>query len=82
MCLGLPGQIVEIIDAENKIGKVDVAGVKRTVHLGLLKSEEAQIGTWVIINAGMAISAIDEQEASDALRFVQELDQQFGEEAK
>lgn len=82
MCLGLPGQIVEIVDAENKIGRVDVAGVKRTVHLGLLQSTEMQIGTWVMINAGLAISAMDEQEAHDALRFIQELDRQYGEESK
>ncbi|MDQ2905462.1 MAG: HypC/HybG/HupF family hydrogenase formation chaperone [Chloroflexota bacterium] len=48
MCLGIPGQIVEIVDAEKQFGRVEVPGNTRTIHLGLLAPEEVQIGTWVL----------------------------------
>lgn len=79
MCLGIPGQIVEIIDAEKHIGRVKVQGITRTIHTGLLAPEEVQTGTWVLINAGMAVSLLEADEASQILQFIEELDRQFGE---
>ena len=79
MCLGIPGQIVEIIDAEKHIGRVEVLGVARTVHTGLLTAAEAQIGKWVLINAGMAVQSLEADEASELLQFIEELDRQFEE---
>ncbi len=80
MCLGIPGQIVEIVDTEKHIGRVEVLGIMRTIHTGLLAPEEAQIGTWVLINAGMAVSQLEADEASQLLQFIKELDRQFEEE--
>jgi len=71
MCLGIPGQIVEIVDRENFIAKADVSGVKRNINVGLLNSEEAGIGNWVLIHVGFALSRIDEQEAHETLRLLQ-----------
>ena len=79
MCMGIPGQLVEIVDAEKHIGRVEVQGVTRTVHTGLLAAEEAQVGTWVLINAGMAVQALEADEASRLLQFIEELDRQFEE---
>ncbi len=79
MCLGIPGQIVEIIDAEKHIGRVEVQGIARTIHTGLLAPEEAQTGKWVLINAGMALSPLEADEASQILQFIEELDRQFEE---
>jgi len=79
MCMGIPGQIVEIVDAEKHIGRVEVQGVTRTIHTGLLTAEEAQIGKWVLINAGMAMQALEAEEASQLLQFIEELDRQFEE---
>ena len=41
MCLAIPGQILEIVDEPNRLARVDVAGVKRNVNIGLLDDEAA-----------------------------------------
>ncbi len=79
MCLGIPGQIVEIIDAEKHIGRVEIQGTTRIIHTGLLAPEEVQIGKWVLLNAGMAVSLLEADEASQILQFIKELDRQFEE---
>lgn len=63
--MAIPGQVVEIVDADNRLAKVDVAGVKRTVNVGLLDGEEGGVGAgdWVLIHVGFAISQVDEEEA-------------------
>ncbi|WP_028059421.1 HypC/HybG/HupF family hydrogenase formation chaperone [Candidatus Solirubrobacter pratensis] len=61
MCLAIPGQIMEVVDEPNRLARVDVAGVRRTVNIGLL--DEAGPGDWVLIHVGFAISQIDEDEA-------------------
>ena len=77
MCLGIPGQIVEIIDAEKKLGKADVSGVKRVINLACIVDEDnpiqSTIGQWVLIHVGFAMSKIDEQEASRTLQLLNEL---------
>jgi hydrogenase expression/formation protein HypC len=80
MCLGIPGQIVEIADAEKQFGRVEIAGTTRPVYLGMLAPEAVQIGTWVLINAGMAISPLEADEAAQVMQFVQALDRQCEEE--
>jgi hydrogenase expression/formation protein HypC len=61
MCLAIPGQILEVVDEEHRLAKVDVAGVRRNVNIGLL--DDAGVGDWVLIHVGFAISQVDEQEA-------------------
>lgn len=77
MCLGIPGQIVEIIDADNLMAKVDVAGVKRPVNIACVVSDEhpaaACIGDWVLVHVGFAMSRIDEAEALKTLALLTEL---------
>lgn len=65
MCLAIPGRIVEMVDEANRLARVDVVGVQRTVNVGLLDSDgqSAQPGDWVLIHVGFALSRIDEQEA-------------------
>ena len=65
MCLAIPGQILEIVDADLRLAKVDVAGVRRNVNIGLLdlEGEGARVGDWVLIHVGFAISRVDEEEA-------------------
>ena len=65
MCLAIPGQILEVVDESNRLAKVDVAGVRRNVNIGLLDAdgEGADVGDWVLIHVGFAISKVDEQEA-------------------
>jgi hydrogenase expression/formation protein HypC len=65
VCLAIPGQVVEIVDEANRLAKVDVAGVRRNVNVGLLDAEDAPVGPgdWVLIHVGFAISRVDEEEA-------------------
>jgi hydrogenase expression/formation protein HypC len=79
MCLGIPGQIVEIADAEKQFGRVEVSGVTRPLYFGMLEPEAVQIGTWVLTNAGMAISTLEASEASQLLHFLEDLERQLEE---
>ena len=65
MCLAIPGQVVEIVDEANRLAKVDVAGVRRNVNIGLLDDDDGGVaaGDWVLIHVGFAISKVDEEEA-------------------
>jgi len=62
--LAIPGQVIEIVDDENRLAKVDVAGVRRSVNVGLLDGEGGVgPGDWVLSHVGFAISQVDEEEA-------------------
>ncbi|GER91122.1 hydrogenase assembly protein HupF [Dictyobacter vulcani] len=65
MCLGIPGQIVEIVDERFDIAKVDVSGVKRNVSISLVRPEGIAVGDWVLVHVGFAMSKIDEHEARE-----------------
>ena len=76
MCLGIPGQIIEISDTERKLGVANVSGVRRPVNLACVIGEgsvEDLIGTWVLIHVGFAMSKIDEDQAAETLRILTEL---------
>ena len=64
MCLAIPGRIVEIVDEDNRLARVDVAGVQRTINVGLLDGDATRpAGDWVLIHVGFALSKVDEEEA-------------------
>jgi hydrogenase expression/formation protein HypC len=65
MCLGVPGEIVELLDAERGLAKVDVGGVRREISTALV--EDAAPGDWVLIHVGFALSKIDEAQAQEML---------------
>ncbi len=77
MCLGIPGQVVEITDETRKLGLVDVSGVKREVNLACIISDdhllEDCVGDWVLVHVGFAMSRIDEKEASETLKILEQL---------
>jgi hydrogenase expression/formation protein HypC len=75
MCLAIPGKIVEIVDEENSIAKVEVGGVRRNVNVGMLDREEAAVGNYVLIHVGFAMTRIDEKEAQETLRVLEEIGQ-------
>jgi hydrogenase expression/formation protein HypC len=75
MCLAIPGKIIEIVDVENQIAKVEVGGVRRNINTGMLDDSEVQIGNYVLIHVGFAMSRIDEHEAQETLRLLEELGQ-------
>jgi hydrogenase expression/formation protein HypC len=73
MCLAIPGLILEVVDAQNRLAMVDVAGVRRTVNIGLLDADgsAAEVGDWVLIHVGFALSKVDEEEAAATLKLLQ-----------
>ncbi len=77
MCLGIPGQIIEISNAEQQLALVDVGGVKREVNIACILDEQHQahdcIGNWVLVHVGFAMSRIDEEEAAKTLEVLQQL---------
>lgn len=81
MCLAIPGQVVEWVDREHHIAKVIVSDVRRNVNVGLLAGEDAvDVGDWVLIHVGFAMSKIDEAEAQATREFLLELGAPFEEE--
>jgi hydrogenase expression/formation protein HypC len=73
MCLAIPGQILEVVDGANRLAKVDVAGVKRTINVGLLDDDDGGVGPgdWVLVHVGFAISRVDEEEAAATRRLLE-----------
>jgi hydrogenase expression/formation protein HypC len=80
MCLGIPGQLTELMDAHEHLARVDVAGVTRIINIGLLEDELLVPGDWVLIHVGFAMSKIDEEEANLALASLQLMGQAYDEE--
>jgi hydrogenase expression/formation protein HypC len=80
MCLGIPGEVVEILSDRADLAKVDVSGVRRAINIGLLEGERLEPGDWVLIHVGFAMSKIDEQEAKAALDFLEGIGQAYADE--
>ena len=82
MCLAIPGQVLELVDEENRLARVDVAGVVRNVNVALLDrdGDAAAPGDWVLIHVGFALSKLDEEEATATLRLLQELGADYEQE--
>ncbi len=77
ICLAIPGQIIDVVDDQNRLAQVDVAGVHRNVNIGLLDGDGGVgPGDWVLIHVGFAISQVDEEEA----RATRELLERMGED--
>jgi hydrogenase expression/formation protein HypC len=84
MCLAIPGRVIEVTDESNRLAKVDVAGVRRTVNIGLLDETDsatpAGAGDWVLIHVGFAISKIDEEEAHATRRLLEQMGAEYEQE--
>jgi hydrogenase expression/formation protein HypC len=82
MCLAIPAQIVELVDEERFLARVQVAGVRRTVNVALVTGGEdgAGVGDWVLLHVGFAMSRIDEDEAHATLEALRALGEIYEEE--
>jgi hydrogenase expression/formation protein HypC len=80
MCLAVPGQIQEFVDPARHIAKVNVGGVRRNINVGLVLPDGLEVGDWVLVHVGFAISRIDEKEAEETYAFLRSLGEQFDEE--
>lgn len=68
MCLAIPAKVLKI---EGKRAEVDMGGVRREVNITLTPGVE--VGNYVIVHAGYAINILDEEEAEETLRLLEEL---------
>ncbi len=77
MCLGIPGKIIAITNAEHKLAMIDVSGVQRQVNIACVVEEgqtvESCVGDWVLIHVGFAMARINEEEAALTLEILREL---------
>jgi hydrogenase expression/formation protein HypC len=83
MCLAIPGRIVEIQDEDLQLARAEVSGVRRTINISLVNDEEGdaiQIGDWVLIHVGFALSKIDEEEAEYTLRALEQIGEAYQQE--
>jgi hydrogenase expression/formation protein HypC len=80
MCLGIPGQVVQIVDADQQLAKIDVNGIRRTISVRLLGIENLAVGDWVLVHVGFALAKIDPHEADETLRAIQRLGQPYEDE--
>ena len=83
MCLGIPGQIVEIHDPAQLRAKVEVEGVRREVSvalIGLDGPDPVRVGDWVLVHVGFAMAKIDEAEARETLDQLKALGEMYEQE--
>ncbi len=80
MCLGIPGRIIEIVDDEFDIAKVEVSGVKRNISIALVRPEGIASGDWVLVHVGFAMSKIDEHEAQETIRLLHGMGDAYADE--
>jgi hydrogenase expression/formation protein HypC len=80
MCLGIPGEVIELHPEQPDLAKVDVSGVRRLVNIGLLSDDPPVPGEWVLIHVGFALSKIDEHEAAAAMDFLEGIGQAYQDE--
>jgi hydrogenase expression/formation protein HypC len=87
VCLGIPGRIVDVVDVAQQRVLVDVEGARREVSVALLglasdpggylgagePTQLVDVGDWVLIHVGFAMSRIDEAEAAETLRALRAL---------
>jgi len=76
MCLAVPGKIVTLLEEKNlglRRGKVDFGGIRKEICLDY--TPEAQLGDYVLVHVGFALTVVDEEEAKRVFEALRELDQ-------
>jgi len=93
VCLAIPGQVLEIVDEQNRLAMVDVAGVQRKVNIGLLdaagdygtRPPEAHPpgpGDWVLIHVGFALERINEEQARETILLLEQMGEAYEQELR
>lgn len=68
MCLGIPGQVVEMVEGYgDQLAMVDVLGQARRVNIGMLEDQVLTAGDWVLIHMGFAVERVDSAGAEKAM---------------
>jgi len=80
VCLGIPAQLVELVDPEAGIAKAEISGVRRNVSIALCP--EAEVGDWVLVHVGFALSRIDEEQARETLSLLERMGEAYEQELR
>jgi hydrogenase expression/formation protein HypC len=80
MCLGIPGQVIELLNDGSEHAWVEVSGARRRVNVALLEGEDLKTGEWVLIHVGFALAKLDELEASQTLQMLQGMANAYADE--
>jgi hydrogenase expression/formation protein HypC len=81
MCLAVPAQVIEHVDEPNRLARVEIAGVRRTINVGLLDAEGGvEPGDWVLVHVGFALSRVDEDEAQATRRLLEAMGAEYEQE--
>ena len=73
-----PAQVVELVDAESRIAKAEISGVRRDISLALCP--EAEVGDWVLVHVGFALAAIDERQARETVALLEQMGEAYEQE--
>ena len=74
MCLGIPGKVVEIYQRDDlPMGKVEFGGIVKETCLAY--TPEVQVGDYVIVHVGFALSRVDEAEAQEVFSYLEQIEQ-------
>jgi len=75
MCLGVPGKVlsIEMRDDGMSMGRVSFGGVVKEVCLAY--TPDVEVGEYVIVHVGFAISKVDEDEAQQVFRFLAQMNE-------
>jgi hydrogenase expression/formation protein HypC len=72
MCLGIPGKVLEVFEKDGlAMGKVDFGGIAKDICLAY--TPEVQVGQYVLVHVGFAISVIDEAEAEEVFSYLNQI---------
>jgi hydrogenase expression/formation protein HypC len=71
MCIELPGRVVEIDVDRPQLARVDIGGVIKTIHLGMLDGDPPVVGDWLALHLGFAIERLTQAEADEALAYAE-----------
>jgi hydrogenase expression/formation protein HypC len=80
VCLGIPAQIVELVDPEVGLAKAEISGVRRNVSVALCP--EVQVGDWVLVHVGFALERIDEEHARETLALLEQMGEAYEQELR
>jgi len=78
MCLGIPAQIVEVVDIDGGLAKAEISGVRRAVSIALCP--EARVGDWVLVHVGFALERIDEDYARETIELLEQMGEAYEQE--